>query len=81
MALTDSTLFYKPNPNVHVIVTYTDPNRLDDLVCNFINEGLKREQLCIYGTVNFGPKIFEKMSPKIIDFEDNVKNENLLMVD
>jgi len=81
MALTDSTLFYKSNPNVHVIVTYSKKEKLDDLVISFLNEGLKIEQLCIYASVNLDDSIIKKLSSKLTDYEENIKNENLLVID
>lgn len=80
MTLADQTLLYKPSPSKHIIITYSDSNKLIDLVVKFINEGLKRNQLCVYGTVNVNEKIVEKLSSGIIDYEENIRKENLMLV-
>lgn len=81
MSLSDQTLIFEPNLDAHVMVVYTDHAKLDDLVCSFLNEGLKRKQFCVYSTVNLDHTIFEKISSKIIEFENNIKKGNLIMVD
>ncbi len=81
MSRTDQTLIFEPNLDAHIMLVYTDRAKQDDLVCSFLNEGLKRKQFCVYSTVNFDYSVFEKLSAKIIEFEDNVKKSNLVMVD
>jgi len=63
------------------MVVYKDRAKLDDLVFSFLNEGLKRKQFCVYSTVNLDHSTFEKISSKIIEFENNIKKSNLILVD
>ena len=81
MALSDQTIFYKPSPSKHVIITYQTKNRLTDLVAYFFNEGLQRNQLCIYGSMESEGGILPELSLKIKDYEKNVRNENLIIID
>lgn len=63
------------------MVVSQDRGKFDDLVYAFLNEGLKRKQFCVYATVNLNNSVFEKLSSNLIEFDDNIKNSNLLMVD
>ena len=78
--LSDHTLFSKPNPSKHVIIMYNDYNLLIDVVIKFLNIGLKRGQLCIFGTVNVNEEITKKLSSGITDYEENIQKKNLLMI-
>jgi len=80
VSLSDHTFFYKPNPSKHVIITYSDYSRLMDVVIKFLNMGLKRAQLCIFGTVDVNDEITKKLSSGITDFEENIQKKNLLMI-
>ena len=81
MSLSDQTFIFEPNLNAHIMVVYKDRAKLDDLVFSFLNEGLKRKQFCVYSTVNLDHSTFEKISSKIIEFENNIKKSNLILVD
>jgi len=70
-----------PHSGEHVILLYDDYYNRDDAVINYINEGLKRNQLCVYGVVNSNKKAIAKMSSKIVNYQENVKKENLLVLD
>ncbi len=63
----------------HIILLYHHECDRDDAVIRYINEGLKRNQLCMFATVNIDEKIIAKMMTEIIDYEENVKKGNLLM--
>ena len=80
MSLSDHTFFYEPNPSKHVIITYSDYDKLIDVVIRFLNEGLKRGQLCIFGTVNVNDETTRKLSSGIIDYEENIQKKNLMMI-
>ena len=80
MSLSDSTLFYKPNPEEHVIIRYSDENKLAELATTFFNEGLKLNQFCIYASMHLDNEILEKLSSKIKDYDKHIENENLLIV-
>ena len=71
--------FCDPYP-AHVIVPYDDNDNLDRMISVFFNEGLKRNDLCIYGTIE-KEKTVKKLSSIIIDYESHVRDGNLLIVD
>lgn len=81
MALADHTLFYEPDPKEHVIISYHDVSRLTDLAATFFNEGLNRNQLCIYASMHLDNGVLEELSSKIKNYAKHVQNENLLIVD
>ena len=60
---------------------YDNDGQRDTEVIRFINEGLAGGQLCIYGTVRLQDKGFKAISSKITDYDENVKNGNLWVVD
>jgi len=80
VSLSDLTFFDKPNPSKHVIITYIHYSRLIDVVIKFLNMGLKRGQLCIFGTVYVNDEITKKLSSGITDYEENIQKKNLLMI-
>lgn len=54
----------------------------DSEIIRFINEGLKANQVCIYGTIHVRDKeYFQSLSSQILDYEENVKKGRLLVVD
>ncbi len=81
MSLTDQTLVFEPNLNVHVMVVYEDRSKLDELVYAFLNEGLKQKQFCVYASVNLDHSVYEKISSNIIEFKYNIMSSNFIMVD
>jgi hypothetical protein len=55
-----------PNPNSHIILLYQEQKDLDEAIAEYINEGLRRGQLCTHASVhlnnagyiqNFHPKL------------------------
>ena len=81
LALADHTIFYKESPNVHVIIPYSDFKKLNNIVAIFFNEGLKRNQLCVYCSVDISGESANDLFSRITDYEKNVSDENLLVVD
>jgi len=70
-----------PFLNCHIILLYEDQMELDTAIANYINEGLKRGQLCVHGSVQLnGPNYIQNFSSKINDYERNVREGNLLLV-
>lgn len=61
---------------------YDSDQQRDHEVIRFINEGLARGQLCIYGTIHAKDKeYFKTLSSRITDYEENLKKGNLLVMD
>ena len=81
MALSNYTIFNQRNPPSHIMITYNDENKLDVLTSIFINEGLKRNQLCIYAMRELNEEKMKKLSTTIIDYKENVTMGNLLILD
>jgi hypothetical protein len=66
----------------HMALFYDNEQQRDSEIIRFINEGLKEGQLCIYGTIYVrDEEYFRRLSSRIVDFEENVKKGNLLVVD
>jgi CRISPR/Cas system-associated protein endoribonuclease Cas2 len=65
----------------HVAVLYVTEDYRDSLIASYINEGLKRRQLCVYASIHSrNEEHLRKNKSRIINFEDNTKNENLLII-
>ncbi|MFY3741925.1 MAG: hypothetical protein HMLIMOIP_002386 [Candidatus Nitrosomirales archaeon] len=61
---------------------YDNEEQRDNEIIHFINEGLAEGQLCIYGTIHVSDKeYFETLTSRIINYEENVKKGNLMVVD
>src|SRR5713226_915762 len=79
--LADDFSLVDPRSNEHFLLLYGDEPRRDQRVIKFINEGLKRNQLCIHATLDRNGETLSKMSSEIIDYETNVKKGNLIVAD
>ena len=69
-----------PDSDEHIILLYDDNYNRDDAVIRYINEGLKRNQLCILA-LNRDEKTIAKMSSEIVNYDENINKENLLIED
>ena len=67
--------------NHHLILLYENIKIRDAIIINYINEGLNKNELCIYGTVSFRDKILSKISSEIIEYEKNISKDNLIVID
>jgi KaiC/GvpD/RAD55 family RecA-like ATPase len=66
----------------HMLMFYDDEQQRDREILRFINEGLEAGDLCIYGTIYTRDEdYFQSLCSRIIDYEENVKKGNLLVVD
>ena len=81
MAFSNFTIFNQRNPPSHILLTYDDDNKLSVVLSIFINEGLKRNQLCIYAMRGLNEEKMKKLSTTIIDYKENVRKGNLLLLD
>ncbi len=71
-----------PLHNSHIILLYDNQQELNDAYITYINEGLARGQLCVFASVLLQNNDFLKdISSKILNFEVNVQNENLVLID
>lgn len=69
----------------HVMLLYEDDNARLDAAVHFINEGLKRGELCIYASVHSFDKINKlgasNLSSRIKEYESNLDEGNLKFID
>lgn len=69
----------------HVMLVYEDNKARLDAAAFFINEGIKRGELCIYASVhsfdNTSELSVSNLSTMITDYESNMENENLQFID
>jgi hypothetical protein len=71
-----------PPPNGHIAIPYDSEDYRDELVTDYINEGLKRGQLCVYASIQYHIiSHMRKIRSMVINFDENVKNGNLLVID
>lgn len=66
----------------HYSVLYTDESDKDEYVVQFLNEGLQLNELCIYGSIRLSDSGYvQRISSKIVNYEDNLVKGNLIFVD
>jgi hypothetical protein len=67
--------------NQHLLLLYDDAKNRDSYIFDYINAGLDKNELCVYGTVSLRDKNTAEISSKIVNYEKNIKEHNLLVVD
>jgi len=71
-----------PSANMHVILLYDKQDDLDKAVSTYINEGLKRGQICIHASVSLANESYlENFSSQITNYQENLKKGNLIVID
>lgn len=69
----------------HVVLLYDSDDERKATAADYINEGLKNGQLCIYASVGAYDSTskwhYSNLSSKIENFEENVKQGNLVIID
>ena len=71
-----------PPADGHIAILYDNEDYRDTLVTDYINEGLKRTQLCVYASIQYrNDAHLRKIKSLIINFDDNIKDENLMVID
>lgn len=66
----------------HIALVYDNEIERHQAVADYLNEGLKKGQLCYYCSVyNRDEDHLTKLAPLIVDYEENVKSGNLVIVD
>lgn len=71
-----------PLPRQHIALLYETPLQRDVASARYINEGLKRNQLCVYASVHVRDgEHMARFSKLISDFDRNVQDGNLIVVD
>jgi hypothetical protein len=68
--------------NMHVILLYDKQDDLDKAVSTYINEGLKRGQICIHASVSLANESYlENFSSQITNYQENLEKGNLIVID
>ena len=75
------TVLCSDDPPRHIMIGYDSYEDFYDLSCKFINEGLKRNQFCVYAALKDIDNEKKKLSERITDFDENIGNGNLLIID
>lgn len=71
-----------PPAHGHIAILYDNEDYRDTLVTDYINEGLKRRQLCVYASIQCRNNVhLRKIKSRIINFDYNIKVENLMIID
>ena len=69
-----------PQDNNHILMVYDGDSDAHEAIASYINEGLKRNQLCVYASVHNREKSHvKKIASRIVDYEKNVQSGNLLV--
>ena len=69
-----------PYSNNHIILVCDNEHECDNAIIKYINEGFKRDQLCVL-TLNRNKKAMARLSSKISNYDENVNKGNLIILD
>lgn len=65
----------------HAVLLYKNNSERETAALDYINQGLKENQLCIYASVDAYDQLrLSRISSKIVDFKENIDKRNLLIV-
>jgi hypothetical protein len=71
-----------PLVNQHFALMYDNDQQRDAATTKYINEGLKRNQLCIYASVYMREKAHQERISSLIDnYAKNIAEDNLILID
>ena len=80
--ISNSNLLLDPSARQHVALLYENTQELNEAIAVYINEGLRRGQLCVYATVHYRDEgHIEHFLTLIEDGKENVEKGNLLIID
>ncbi|HYF99393.1 MAG TPA: MEDS domain-containing protein [Candidatus Saccharimonadales bacterium] len=78
----DENILVNPVANTNIILIYENELDLDNAISTYLNEGLKRGQICVYASVSLGNNGYlENFSSHIVNYQENVESGNLKLVD
>ena len=70
--------------NGHIMLLYESNDKRNNITIDYINEGLKNDYCCIYASVDNddfkGISLIDSLSSRIINYEENLQNENLKFI-
>lgn len=71
-----------PISNLHIILLYEHQSDLDDAIITYVNEGLRKGQICVHASVSLRNEDYlENFSSKITNYQENIEKGNLMIVD
>lgn len=77
-----SSVFDLTSRSQHVMLLYNDNSDRNLASVNYINQGLKEKQLCVYASVDATDSFhLQKISLQINNYNENINKRNLLLVD
>ena len=78
----DDNVLLNPPINAHIILIHENLFDLDTAIATYINEGLKRGQLCIHASVSLANEGYlDNFSTQITNYKENLEKGNLINVD
>ena len=70
--------------NAHIMLLYESNENRNNILIDYINEGLKNGCFCIYASVDIdnskNMSLIDSLSSRIINYEENIQNENLQFI-
>jgi hypothetical protein len=79
--LADDSALVDPCSCEHFLLQFNNKSKRDEKVIKFINEGLARNQLCVYAVVNQDQETMSRLSSGITNYQTNFQEGNLMIVD
>lgn len=71
-----------PAPHNHVILVYDHEADREDAISQYLNEGLRRNQLCVYASVFVRDQgHMERLASKIKNYQDHLAKGSLIVID
>jgi hypothetical protein len=75
-------LLVNPPYNGHIVLLYESQPDLDNAIATYINEGLKRGQLCVHASVNLNNQDYiQNFSSQITNYQENMEKGSLMIID
>jgi hypothetical protein len=80
--ISNHNVLENPPRQGHIALMYEDDCQRNAMVAKFINAGLRKNELCIYASIRVrAPGHLEEFSKLVENYEANVNNGNLAIVD
>lgn len=81
-SLSNFNALVDPLTNSHIILLYEEQIDLEKSLSTYINEGLRRNQVCVHASYQvFNQEYLQRFSSNIVNYEENIEKGNLLVID
>jgi hypothetical protein len=78
----NENVLVNPLTNSNIILIYETELDLGNAISTYLNEGLRRGQICVHASVSLGNKGYlENLSSQIFNYYENIESGNLKLVD